>query len=419
MIGGRSSATPWLFETRRSANAPRGQHAGIRPGACANQPTVDVGRMAPHDGAMHAKAANAPATAEPPIRRHPEPVARVMGLSSMTLERPDPARAARFFEDFGLRASPRADGGRDLHGANGEHPLVHVVPGPAVALRGLTFVADAPALEALTASSEHVHRSAGPDAHVERVCLVDPMGHRVEVLAPKRQNETVPETPCETAASRSVSHSCHEPRVNAPLRLPAEPPAIRRLGHVALEVVDFDRAVEWYTRVLGLLPSDIQVLDDGSPGLVFLRCDRGPIPTEHHTIVLARSVEDGLSHAAFAVDDLDALAMGQRVLRERGWRHGWGIGRHLMGSQLFDYWRDPWGELMEHYADSDRHDAEHRPTVLPMTRDAMAQWGPPMPADFVDTRLTPRRVATVLRNLRTEPALTLRRVLQLKRAMAP
>ena len=48
-------------------------------------------------------------------------------------------------------------------------------------------------------------------------------------------------------------------------------------------------------------------------------------------------------HSSFEVVDADAVGMGQRVLLKRGWRHAWGIGRHILGSQIFDYWEDPWG----------------------------------------------------------------------------
>ena len=50
------------------------------------------------------------------------------------------------------------------------------------------------------------------------------------------------------------------------------------------------------------------------------------------------------NHSAYEVVDVDALGMGQRVLREQGYKHAWGIGRHILGSQLFDYWNDPCGQ---------------------------------------------------------------------------
>ncbi|PRC62277.1 2,3-dihydroxybiphenyl 1,2-dioxygenase, partial [Mycobacterium sp. ITM-2017-0098] len=61
-------------------------------------------------------------------------------------------------------------------------------------------------------------------------------------------------------------------------------------------------------------------------------------------------------HSAYQVSDLDAMAAGGEYLGERGYHRSWGIGRHIQGSQIFDYWRDPDGLLVEHFADGDMFD---------------------------------------------------------------
>lgn len=342
-----------------------------------------------------------------PIARPAAPISRVRRLVSMTVERPDLARVQRFFADFGLEpAAPAADGRLHLRGQGIDPVIYTAVAGRRAQLLGLAFEGTDDDLAALAAAEGAPIEETGEPGGGRRVRLCDPAGRWVDVIAGR-----TPRTPAPAEARPET------PRINAAVRIPARPPRVRALGHVVLEAVAFDATVAWYGQRFGLIPSDVQVLADGTPGIVFLRCDRGEIPTDHHTLVLARSVEDRLNHAAFEVDDLDALAMGQQVLRTRGWRHAWGIGRHLLGSQLFDYWRDPWGDLVEHYCDGDRFDASHPPQVLPMTRDTQAQWGPPMPADFVDTRIGPRRLWRLLRRLRTEPELTVRRVLALKKAL--
>ena len=53
---------------------------------------------------------------------------------------------------------------------------------------------------------------------------------------------------------------------------------------------------------------------------------------------MAAALESRYEHSAWEVIDLDALGQGQQVMRARGHKHFWGIGRHLLGSQLFDYW---------------------------------------------------------------------------------
>src|SRR5208282_1626395 len=59
--------------------------------------------------------------------------------------------------------------------------------------------------------------------------------------------------------------------------------------------------------------------------------------------------------------------------------------------------RDPWGQKHEHYADGDLFDASQPAGYHLMDRAGLYQWGPDLPNDFVDARLTPRRVWNLLR----------------------
>ncbi|PRC49164.1 2,3-dihydroxybiphenyl 1,2-dioxygenase, partial [Mycobacterium sp. ITM-2017-0098] len=68
---------------------------------------------------------------------------------------------------------------------------------------------------------------------------------------------------------------------------------------------------------------------------------------------------------------------------ERGYHRSWGIGRHIQGSQIFDYWRDPDGLLVEHFADGDMFDNTLEPGWAPFTATGLAQWGPPVTKDFL------------------------------------
>jgi hypothetical protein len=89
------------------------------------------------------------------------------------------------------------------------------------------------------------------------------------------------------------------------------------------------------------------------------------------------------------------------------------MGRHILGSQIFDYWQDPWGDKHEHYCDGDLLTAGLRTGIHPVSRDAMSQWGPPMPASFTRPRMTPAALGALLRNLRRSPDLTFDKLLTL------
>ena len=171
------------------------------------------------------------------------------------------------------------------------------------------------------------------------VRLRDPAGLQVEVVhgvaaAPGR--EPPPPAPV-NSFERPV-------RINAPRPAVLGPAWVRRLGHVVLGRQEFERNVSWYLRTLGLIASDVEVLVElGEPIVAFLRFDRGDTPCDHHSIVVAAAPEDGYLHAAFESTDVDALGAGAEWLQHQGWVKSWGIGRHVLGSQLFCYHVDPHG----------------------------------------------------------------------------
>jgi hypothetical protein len=65
--------------------------------------------------------------------------------------------------------------------------------------------------------------------------------------------------------------------------------------------------------------------------------------------------------------------------------HEWGIGRHLLGSQMYDYWRDPHGFTHEHWTDGDLLDSSIPTEDTGLLEFGKAQYGPPPPATFGDS----------------------------------
>jgi hypothetical protein len=149
-----------------------------------------------------------------------------------------------------------------------------------------------------------------------------------------------------------------------------------------------------------------------------MRFDRGPVPTDHHAIVVAAAPEDGYLHAAFESTDVDALGAGAEYLQHRGWVKSWGIGRHVLGSQLFCYHIDPSGFEVEHYCDGDMFDATYPTGFHEGGLAGLYLWGPELPPHFVDTTITPSRLLKVIRGLRTRDEFTLARLLATKRLYA-
>ena len=144
-------------------------------------------------------------------------------------------------------------------------------------------------------------------------------------------------------------------------------------------VSDFDQSWAWYRKHLGLLPTDVLCSATGRPLLAFNRLDKGSEPADHHTVVLAGGPEVGIMHSAFETFDQDAIGQGQQFLKMKGWKHFWGIGRHILGSQIFDYWLDPHGFEVEHYADGDVFDDAHATGYHLLDRGGLWAWGNDVP----------------------------------------
>ncbi|KAH7124475.1 hypothetical protein EDB81DRAFT_911211 [Dactylonectria macrodidyma] len=83
----------------------------------------------------------------------------------------------------------------------------------------------------------------------------------------------------------------------------------------------------------------------------------------------------------------DHHIMGHYHLQEKGWTNCWGIGRHLLGCQIFDYWFDPSGNIVEHYSDGDLVNAETTIAKEPAAPDTTAVWGPNVTLAFLTTRI--------------------------------
>ena len=145
---------------------------------------------------------------------------------------------------------------------------------------------------------------------------------------------------------------------------------------MVLRVSDFRRSEAWYKSRFGFLSSDEVYL--GKPENVitaFMRCDRGDDFTDHHTFLCVGVGEVGFDHAAFEVEDIDAVMAGHDHLEQAGYEHHAGIGRHVLGSQVFDYWRDPWGRVLEHFTDGDLLNVQHETALHDPAAALGTQWG--------------------------------------------
>ena len=331
-----------------------------------------------------------------PLPRAVDPAVRVHDLATLEFAGPDSDRAWAFFTAFGLSGSREADGTLLFSAEAGAPVAVIYRPAPRAAFVGPTFaVRESADLDRLAdrtgaASPAPLDLPGAPRG----VTLTDPNGIAVKVAF----FEDWRELPC-CGQAIATNRGDDRPRVNRTVRPDRCASRVLRLGHMVLGTPNWEATARFYIDTFGLIPSDVQALPDGRPAIAFLRCDRGDLPADHHTFVVGRLPVLDFEHAAFEVPDLDTVGMGGEVLREGGFRRAWGIGRHILGSQIFDYWYGPDGRKFEHFADGDLFDAASPTQYSAMSAAGLAQWGPPLPAAFIRPRLGLRETWQLLRNL--------------------
>lgn len=86
--------------------------------------------------------------------------------------------------------------------------------------------------------------------------------------------------------------------------------------------------------------------------------------------------EPAFNHAAFEVADWDTLMVGHDRLKAGSYEHRWGVGKHLLGSQVFDYWKDPHGFTLEHFTDGDLLNESFGSHTQPIEQVLGVHWGP-------------------------------------------
>jgi catechol 2,3-dioxygenase-like lactoylglutathione lyase family enzyme len=341
---------------------------------------------------LHSETGGLPA--EHPGRSR-NPLIKVAGLSWLEFEKPDLDRAERFGTDFGFTVADRTPDALLLRGRWASTACLVVRRGPRPRFAGVTFAATA------REDLDRLARGTGGTVTAHwgghGVLLRDPSGFPVRVV------HGVPEVPALPERGPLPLNFGSEPgRANATQRPARHPAEIQRLGHVVLGTARFAAALDWYLDTLGLIVSDFLYLDGQrrrGPVMAFIRCDLGRVPADHHTLAMLLQPRTEYVHSAYQLTDLDEVAASGEYLRERGYRHAWGLGRHIQGSQIFDYWRDADRAMFEHYADGDVFDSSMEPGWAPLSVSGLSQWGPRATAEFTGTK-DPRVAIAAIKALR-------------------
>ncbi|HEY7238223.1 MAG TPA: VOC family protein [Burkholderiales bacterium] len=298
-------------------------------------------------------------------------VTAVHSLHRFVFTVPDLDAAQRFYTSFGLDA--RRDGERlDLYTFGHPHRWgsIHRAPG-SKKLQYLSFAGYHEDLEPLRRHADKTGATAikpHPLADEEGLWLRDPDGIAVQVLAAPKVSPD--------AMDAMEAQVAHPGTAAAPSRSAAPPVRPRRLSHVLLFSSDVQRSARFYCDTLGL-----RLSDKSGDVIAFLH---GAHASDHHMLAFAKSEGPGLHHSSWVVGGVDQVGMGMEQMTALGYTEGWGVGRHVIGSNYFRYVRDPWGSFAEYSAGIDfiPADVEWKAADHPLA-DSFYVWGPPPPDYFV------------------------------------
>jgi len=281
---------------------------------------------------------------------------KVKDIAYVRFSAPDLDAMQRFAADFGLELTAR-EKNTLYHRGSDSSPYIHVTELGDAGFRGVAFEAgsaeDLMAASKLEGASPIEKLDAPGGGQVVR--FRDPDGYQVEIVHGRAQLEVLP-----VPISEGVNRGSERQRLGSVHRPPAGPSSVKRLGHAVVRVANFRRSEEWYKSRFGFLTSDEVYLGESDNVITaFMRCDRGDEYADHHSLLCVGIGEPGFDHAAFEVEDVDAVMAGHDHLTSAGYDHHAGVGRHVLGSQIFDYWRDPWGHVLEHFTDGDLLNADY------------------------------------------------------------
>jgi catechol 2,3-dioxygenase-like lactoylglutathione lyase family enzyme len=254
---------------------------------------------------------------------------------------PDLEVGRSFYELFGLQT--RANGNDLVFRCEGRaQDQLRLIEGPRKKLSYVSLGTNAEGMQSLKVRLEQagVRIVSSPFGNIDGIWFQDPHGDwvNVQVAEPAPSLATLAPEINSPGRYRRVGRACDV----ASLRKKARP---RRLGHLIKFSPDVNRSADFYTQVLGM-----KVSDRAHDILAFLRGGAGG---DHHILAFAKSSHTGLHHVSFEVADIDEIEIGAQALLRAGYKDGFGLGRHVGGSNYFHYIRDPWNSLAEYFWDID------------------------------------------------------------------
>ena len=253
----------------------------------------------------------------------------VAALRSVEIATPQPSGSVDFYTKvWGLDFAAEVDGTVYLAATGKDFHVLELTPGDRPSLRKVSF---------RTRSREDLHRLFAR-AQQAGCKVVSPPGPS---YAPSGGESFVVREP-----QGCCVELVHGDR-NKMARVIAD--RAERLAHVNLNSADVEQLSTFYQEVLGFR------LSDRSKLMAFLCCN-----SDHHAVVLAEAPVNGLNHVAFLMPDLESVMRGSGRMVDHGYPIEWGVGRHGPGDNVFAYFVDQTGVVIEYTAEVLQIDDSYR-----------------------------------------------------------
>ncbi|WP_291820631.1 VOC family protein [Bosea sp. (in: a-proteobacteria)] len=245
----------------------------------------------------------------------------VTALRSVAIGTPNIALSEHFYTQvWGLEVAARQGGTIYLRATGADHHVLSLQPSAAPEILSVTFRVDPETDLAVLAELAVRHGArvlAGPAPTLEPAGgllleLAEPQGGVYRLIQGDALQDDAGELPDRAS----------------------------RLAHVNLNSHDVDAQARFFEEGLGF------ALTDRSKLMAFLRCN-----SDHHAVVLAEAKASGLNHIAFLVPDWESVMRASGRLVEAGYPISWGVGRHGPGDNVFAYFVDPVGFVVEFTAE--------------------------------------------------------------------
>ena len=276
--------------------------------------------------------------------------ARITGLRSVELGVTDLTQSVGFYSCiWGL--DPVVSEGDTIHlrANGGEHHAVTLRERPKAGLLGVHFATtDRSAVDALFARAKAA--GAGVNGAPAELPKSSGGGYGFQFKTPEGQ---VLNISADVARHPNMHNDRSKPR---------------KLSHVVLNSADIENETSFFIDMLGFK------LSDKTDMMNFVRCS-----ADHHSIAMAKGTGPCLNHCAYEVESIDGLMRGAGRMKTSGFNIEWGVGRHGPGDNVFTYFVEPNGFVVEYTAEVQQVDEVdlHR-----AGRGVLAQFpGPALPLE--------------------------------------